>query len=88
MTVRRKVHVSDETVEHLADVLNLPPDYIRTIMGPPLYTEVQRIVFDDKGEPQVRTTTCCCSSPGALRRICARTRNLKNPCRCFCHARK
>lgn len=85
MSVRRKVPISDETFDKLADATGLPVEYLRA-NNPPTYTEVQRVVIDASGAPQVKTTTCCCSSPGALRRICARTRNLKNPCRCSCHS--
>lgn len=49
------------------------------------WTEVQRIVFDQSGQPQVKMTTCCCKAPGGLRRICARINNNKTPCRCDCH---
>ena len=49
------------------------------------WTEVQRIIFDESGQPQVKATTCCCSAPGGLRRICARVSGNKTPCRCDCH---
>lgn len=85
MTVRRKEPVSEESVALVADATNLPAEYVRGLMKP-TYTTVERVVIDRNGEPQVKVTSCCCSSPGALRRICARTRNLKTPCRCFCHS--
>ena len=31
--------------------------------------------------------TCVCSLPGATRRECGSKRNLKTPCRCYCHTR-
>ena len=47
------------------------------------WTEVKRVV-----DGEVKVTTCCCSVPGGTRRECGEARQLKNPCRCFCHSMK
>lgn len=84
MSVRRKIPPSDQAVRAVADASNLPVEYVREQMKP-IYTEVQRIVFDESGEPQVKVTTCCCKAPGGIPRICARVAGYKTPCRCNCH---
>jgi hypothetical protein len=52
------------------------------------WTSVERVVIDKRGEPQVKSTTCCCAAPGAMGRICARQARNKWPCRCFCHSKE
>jgi hypothetical protein len=47
------------------------------------WTETKRVVGGE-----VKVVVCCCSSPGATRKECAASRNLKNPCRCYCHDAK
>jgi hypothetical protein len=60
---------------------------VRTKLHGGTYTRIERVVIDDDGVPQVKSTTCCCGAPGALRRVCARVSNNKTPCRCNCHPR-
>jgi hypothetical protein len=52
------------------------------------WTTVERIVLNDDGEPQLKSTTCCCKSPGRTRKECQLAASHKNPCRCFCHSKK
>lgn len=87
MLVRRKVPMSDEVVREIAGICDLTESEVRAL-GWPVYTKVERVVFDKNGDPQVNTTTCCCKAAGALRRICARVSGNKTPCRCFCHSLK
>ena len=47
-----------------------------------MYTEVKRIV-----DGEVKSTTCCCSAPGALPKECSIVSGNKAPCRCDCHRR-
>ncbi|MFI5401340.1 MAG: hypothetical protein ACHQ1G_00160 [Planctomycetota bacterium] len=52
------------------------------------WTSVERVVFDKDGQPQVKTTTCCCKAPGSTRRICQQRTGNRTPCRCHCHSVK
>lgn len=45
------------------------------------WTKVYRIVPGG-----IKTTTCCCSAPGATRKECSAARGKKWPCQCFCHS--
>lgn len=55
----------------------------RTVLE--FWTKVERVVFDEHGQPQVKETTCCCKAPGSTPRGCAEVTGNKTPCRCDCH---
>ncbi len=52
------------------------------------WTTVDRIVLDDDGEPQLKSTSCCCKAPGGTRKECQLAMGNRTPCSCFCHSKK